>query len=42
MYQGWEGFNAGKWSNDEVNVRDFIQRNYTPYEGNGDFLASAT
>ncbi len=29
----WEGFVTGKWSDDEVNVRDFIQRNYTPYEG---------
>ena len=31
--KGWEGFVPGKWSNDEVDVRDFIQRNYTPYEG---------
>ncbi len=42
MYKGWEGFELGKWSNDEVNVRDFIQRNYTPYEGDGSFLAPAT
>ena len=41
-YKGWEGFNLGKWSNDEVNVRDFIQRNYTPYEGDDSFLAPAT
>ena len=42
MYLGWEGFVLGKWSNDEVNVRDFIQRNYTPYEGDGSFLAGPT
>lgn len=41
-YKGWEGFIPGKWSNDEVNVRDFIQRNYTPYEGDSSFLAPAT
>ena len=41
-YKGWEGFIPGKWSNDEVNVRDFIQKNYTPYEGDSSFLASAT
>ena len=38
----WRSFEPGKWSNDEVDVRDFIQRNYTPYEGNGAFLAPAT
>lgn len=37
----WKGFKAGKWQ-DEINVRDFIQQNYTPYEGNEDFLAPAT
>ena len=42
MYKGWEGFKLGKWSNDEVDVRDFIQLNYTPYEGDGSFLAPAT
>ena len=42
MYKGWEGFTFGKWSNDEVNVRDFIQRNYTPYEGDDSFLAGPT
>ena len=41
-YKGWEGFVPGKWSNDEVNVRDFIQRNYTVYEGDESFLAPAT
>lgn len=42
IYKGWEGFNLGKWSNDEVDVRDFIQRNYTPYLGDGSFLTPAT
>ncbi|WP_308426232.1 pyruvate formate lyase family protein, partial [Shewanella hanedai] len=37
----WEGFTAGEWKT-EVNVRDFIQANYTPYEGNETFLAEAT
>lgn len=42
MYKGWEGFTLGKWSNDEVDVRDFIQRNYTPYEGDASFLEEPT
>ncbi len=42
FYKQWEGFNPGKWSDDEVNVRDFIQRNYTPYEGDDSFLAGPT
>ena len=42
QYKGWEGFVPGKWCNDEVDVRDFIQRNYTPYEGDASFLAPAT
>jgi len=37
----WEGFKAGDWQK-EVNVRDFIQKNYTPYEGDESFLAGAT
>ena len=41
-YKGWEGFIPGKWCNDEVDVRDFIQRNYTPYDGDDSFLAPAT
>ena len=39
--EGWEGFQLGSWSN-AVNVRDFIQRNYTPYEGDESFLAEPT
>ncbi len=42
MCPEWEGFVPGKWSDDEVNVRDFIQRNYTPYEGDDAFLSPAT
>ena len=41
-FKGWEGFNPGKWCNDEIDVRDFIQKNYTPYEGDDSFLAPAT
>ena len=41
MYKGWEGFELGKWSK-EIDVRDFIQKNYTPYEGDDSFLAPAT
>ncbi|KUI99805.1 formate C-acetyltransferase [Vibrio sp. MEBiC08052] len=37
--KAWEGFVAGDWQN-EVNVRDFIQKNYTPYEGDESFLVS--
>lgn len=37
----WQGFAAGNWQN-EIDVRDFIQKNYTPYEGNADFLAGPT
>jgi len=37
----WAGFKSGLWQR-EVNVRDFIQQNYEPYEGDGTFLAPAT
>lgn len=37
----WEGFRGGVWEN-TVDVRDFIQQNYTPYTGDGSFLAEAT
>ena len=40
-YVGWEGFNIGNWT-DEIDVRDFIQRNYTPYVGGPEFLEPAT
>ncbi len=42
MYEGWKDFVPGRWSNDEVDVRDFIQKNYTPYHGDGSFLMPAT
>ncbi len=37
----WKGFEPGWWQ-DRIDVRDFIQRNYTPYEGTGDFLRGPT
>lgn len=37
----WEGFNTGPWT-ESIDVRDFIQRNYSPYEGDAQFLAGAT
>src|SRR6476620_9518760 len=37
----WEGFQTGLWQK-EINVRDFIQQNYEPYDGDGAFLAPAT
>src|SRR5436190_13371585 len=37
----WRDFAAGSWQT-RVNVREFIQRNYTPYEGDGTFLAGPT
>lgn len=40
-FDQWNGFEKGDWQ-DEINVRDFIQHNYTPYEGNSDFLANPT
>jgi formate C-acetyltransferase len=38
---GWEGFKRGLWQK-EINVRDFIQQNYEPYEGDESFLVPAT
>src|SRR4029079_4796316 len=37
----WRGFTGGAWQT-RVNLRDFIQRNYTPYEGDGSFLQGPT
>jgi formate C-acetyltransferase len=37
----WQGFTSGLWQK-EINVRDFIQQNYTPYEGDESFLAPGT
>jgi formate C-acetyltransferase len=39
--QAWRGFQEGAWQN-EINVRDFIQKNYTPYTGDASFLTPAT
>ena len=41
MTNAWEGFTRGAWAK-EVNVRDFIQKNYTPYDGDDSFLAGPT
>lgn len=41
MIKQWEGFKEGLW-NDEINLRDFIQKNYMAYEGNKNFLADPT
>ena len=41
MREQWRGFKGSKWT-DEVNVRDFIQNNYTMYDGDESFLADAT
>ena len=40
-FEQWNGFQSGNWQ-DAIDVRDFIQKNYTPYDGDGSFLAGAT
>lgn len=40
-FEQWKGFQKGDWQS-EINVRDFIQRNYTPYEGDDSFLTGTT
>ena len=40
-YKAWDSFVGGNWQED-IDVRDFIQKNYTPYAGEGNFLAKAT
>ena len=40
-FEQWDGFTLGDWQ-DEINVRDFIQKNYTPYEGDSSFLTGIT
>lgn len=37
----WEGFAPGPWR-ETIDIRDFIQRNYTPYAGDASFLAGPT
>lgn len=41
MKQEWNGFTGGAWEN-EINVRDFIQKNYSPYDGDDTFLTGPT
>lgn len=41
MFEQWNGFKPGRWTK-EVNVRDFIQKNYTLYEGDESFLTEAS
>jgi formate C-acetyltransferase len=41
LVESWRGFNSGHWTT-EIDVRNFIQTNYTPYTGDESFLASAT
>ncbi|WP_102401088.1 formate C-acetyltransferase [Haloimpatiens massiliensis] len=41
MFKQWEGFNLGNWT-EEIDVRDFIQKNYKCYEGTKEFLESPT
>ena len=41
MKQEWRNFKGGHWV-DDINVRDFIQNNYTQYDGDESFLADAT
>ena len=40
-HENWRGFTSGAWQ-DEINVRDFIQKNYKEYKGSSDFLTGAT
>ncbi len=40
-FEEWKGFTGGEWRH-EINVRNFIQKNYTPYEGSDEFLAGPT
>ena len=40
-FREWQGFNGDIWKK-EINVRDFIQTNYTPYDGDASFLTGAT
>ena len=41
MQQAWRNFTNGTWQN-EINVRDFIQKNYKPYDGDERFLEGPT
>lgn len=41
IHKNWDGFTGGKWL-EEINVRDFIQKNYREYKGDDSFLSGAT
>ena len=41
MFKQWEGFKSGAWE-ESINVDDFINTNYTPYDGDESFLAGPT
>lgn len=41
MREEWQGFRKGKWC-DKIDVRDFIVKNYTPYDGDASFLQGPT
>ncbi len=41
LFEAWKGFKGGHWTKD-VNVRDFIQENYEPYDGDASFLEGPT
>ena len=40
-FEQWKGFEDGEWKR-RIDVRNFIQKNYTPYEGDSSFLAGTT
>ena len=42
FYDEWEGFKPGRWSNTSINLRDFIHKNFTPYDGDDSFLTGPT
>lgn len=41
QFEQWNGFEGRLWK-EEINVRDFIQKNYKPYDGDESFLAGPT
>ena len=41
-HSNWDGFKPGRWNRTSINVRNFIQENYTPYEGDDSFLVGPT
>ena len=40
-FDAWEGFSGTRWK-EHINVRDFIDKNYTPYTGDASFLSGPT